>query len=243
MANFSGLPVTTEEIIEFLQRDLQLQEICQEIIAQRIIGQAASEAGISVRPEEVQAELDRIRYEQSFDHPAQLLAWAAQQMTTLSKIEQRIQERLLTQKLARHFFLNEIRDRFSHDRRNFEQIFLYEIIVPYEALAREIYYQIEEEEISFFEAAHVYNIDESRRLVCGFVGKLLRSRLDPELAASLQNAQAGEVVGPIQLAENRFTLLLLDEVLSPELTTGVSDLLMEEMFQEWLRDKLSEYIN
>jgi parvulin-like peptidyl-prolyl isomerase len=149
----------------------------------------------------------------------------------------------LSQKLANYFFLDQIHDHFSLNRKNFEQILLYEIIVPYEALAREIFYQIEENEIGFFEAAHLYNLDESRRLVCGFVGKQLRSHLAPEIASSILDAQPGEIIGPIRLAENRFTLLLLDEVFVPELTPEISDALIDEMFQEWLNEELSEYIN
>jgi hypothetical protein len=243
MTNFSGMEFTTQEIIDFLQRDLQMQEVCQAITAQKIIDRAAREAGISVRPEEIQAELDRLRYEHRFDHPSQLLTWISSQMTTLSKVEQRIQEKLLAQKLAQHFFRDEIQERFSTNRKSFEQILLYEIVVPYEALAREIFYQVEEDEINFFEAAHVYNIDETRRLECGFLGKQLRSRLSPEIATHIIHAQVGEIVGPIRLGADRFTLLLLDDVIAPALTPDVLDTLMMEKFQEWLSEKLSELFN
>ncbi|MGP1383650.1 MAG: peptidylprolyl isomerase [Thainema sp.] len=243
MTSFSGITVTNQEIIDFLGRDLQMPEIYKAILAQKIINQTAAQEGITVEPDEVQAELEAIRYDNRFDHPAQLLAWVSEHMTTLSQVEQRIREKILAQKLARHLFSDRIYERFLHNHTDFEQLLLYEIVVPYATLAREIFYQIEEDEMSFFEAAHIYDVDEARRLVCGFVGKQLRSQLLPEVSSNLSNAQVGEVVGPIQLADNRFILLLIDDLITPELTPELLDILIDEMFQEWLNVELLAYMN
>ncbi|NER82374.1 MAG: peptidylprolyl isomerase [Leptolyngbya sp. SIO1D8] len=243
MTNLSGISVTTQEMMDFLRCDLRMKEICTRIISQRIIENAAEEAEIIVQPEEVQAELERIRYEKRFDHPSQLLSWISDQMATLSDVENRIRKKILTRKLARHLFLEHIQDRFLHSRNDFEQIKLYKIVVPYETLAREIFYQVEEEEISFFEAAHIYDIDESRRLICGYDGKRLRTQISPDIAPSLLDAQVGEVIGPIQQAADRFMLLLIDDLLIPELTPEITEILIEQMFQEWLDEKILVYIN
>ena len=243
MTNLSGISIATQEIIDFLRRDLRMREICRAIIVQRIIENAAEEAGVIVHPEEVQAELDRICYEQRFDHPSQLLGWISDQMAVLSDIKQRIREKILAQKLSRHLFLDRIQDRFLHNRNDFEQIALYKIVVPYERLAREIFYQVEEEEISFFEAAHIYDIDQSQRLICGYDGKQLRAQISPDIAPNLLNAQVGELIGPIQQADNRFILLLVDDLLTPELTPEITEILIDQMFQEWLDEQLLVYIN
>lgn len=243
MTNFSGISVTTQEVMDFLRRDLQMQEIYAAIIGQKIVAEVAEEAGIYVSPEEVQAELDNIRYEYRLDHPSQLLGWVANQLATLEGVEQRIREKVLASKLARHLFLDQVNDRFTENRHEFEQILLYQIVVPYEALAREIYYQVEEDELSFFEAAHIYDIDESRRLVCGFEGKQLRGQISPDIASSLARAQVGEIIGPVQLADDRFVLLLIDDLFTPELTPEIRETLIEQMFQEWLKEQLATYIN
>ena len=75
---------------------------------------------------------------------------------------------------------------------------LYQIIVNDEKLAQEIFYQLEEQEISFYEAAHIYNIDEKRREQCGFEGKLDRWNLNPEIAAIIFSARLGEIIKPLQ---------------------------------------------
>lgn len=241
MANSYGISISTQEVIDFLRRDLHLRELYQEIIAQKIIAQVAQEVGLTIQPDEVKAELDRLSYELHLGSPSQVLAWAKREMATLDDVEARIAEKLLFHKLAKHLFGEEIRDRFLHNNTAFEQLLLYKIVVPYENLAREIYYQIEEEEISFFEAAHIYDIDETRRLQCGYAGKQQRWQLAPDIATALINSQLGEVIGPIAIAEDRFMLLLIDDIIAPELTPEVSESLLSQMFQEWLEDRLSGY--
>lgn len=243
MTNSLSISVTPPEVIDFLRRDLHLKEIYQEIASQKIIRRVAQEQGIIILPEEVQAELDNIRYQYRLDQPSQLLAWLDEEMATLSDIESRIQEKLLARKLARRLFWDQIQNQFAQNRSAFEQILFYQIIVPYESLAREVFYQIEEEEISFFEAAHIYDIDETRRLHCGYGGKQLRWQLSQEFATLLQSAQAGEIVGPVRIAENIYAILLVDEVIAPELTPEVSDKLLNQMFQEWLSNQLLLHFN
>jgi parvulin-like peptidyl-prolyl isomerase len=239
MTNSSNILISAQEVLDFLRRDLRLHTVYQEIISQKIIHQVAQEIGQSVDADEVQQQLDTLLYEYRFDRPSQLMDWAANHLATLGDIRQRISEKLLSQKLARHLFLKQAQDQFEHYRQNFETISIYKILVPYESLAREIFYQIEEEEISFFEAAHVYDLDERRRMQCGFEGRMQRWQLSPELAELLQDITVGEVVGPKQTANGHSMLLLVDELLTSELVPETMDQLVDNLFQEWLTSRLT----
>lgn len=243
MTNSSNLLISTQEVIDFLRRDLKLKPIYQEIISQKIIGQTAQLEGQIVDAEEVQQELDTLLYEYRFDRPSQLLNWAADHLATLGDIRQRISEKLLAQKLARHLFLSQAQAQFEQYRQSFETISLYKILVPYESLARELFYQIEEEEISFFEAAHVYDIDEKRRLKCGFEGKMQRWQLPSDLAELLQNVPVGEVIGPSQTANGHSMLLLVDELLSPTSMPESIDQIVDYLFQEWIASRAALHLN
>jgi parvulin-like peptidyl-prolyl isomerase len=243
MESFSKISLKIEEIIDFLKRDLRLKEVYQEIICQKIINQAAEERSLSVTEEEVQVELDRIRYEKRFSQPSDLLAWLADQMTTLNSLEQRIREYLLAKKLAKNLFSSEVRELFAQYPSDFEQILLYRITVPYESLAQEIFYQIEEEEISFYEAAHLYDVDERRRLQCGYEGKQLRRKLSPELTERLFNANVGEVIGPLKSPKETYDLFLVEDFFAPELTREIYEDAIEQRFREWLEDELNLYFS
>lgn len=243
MVDFSAIPLENQEIVDFLRRDLRLKSIYQEIIYQRIVNQAAQEQALQVTAAEIQAELDRIRYENRFEHPSQLLAWLTEQMLTLSELEQSIYQRLLAQKLANRLFADEVQNLFSQYRSDFEQILIYKIVVPYESLAYEIFYQIEEEEISFFEAAHIYDVDEARRLYCGYEGRQQRRELQPEIARILFNAQIGQVVGPLKTSDNIYELFLVDDFISPELTPVLYEDILNQMFQEWIENEFDTYLS
>ena len=106
-------------------------------------------------------------------------------------------DRLIAKKLAESLFAKEAEKFFAQNKLNFDQIALYQMILPDERLAQELFYQIEEREISFYEAAHLYEIDERRRHQCGYEGKLYRWSFKPDISAIIFSAKRKEVFGPI----------------------------------------------
>jgi parvulin-like peptidyl-prolyl isomerase len=164
-------------------------------------------------------------------------------MTTLNSLEQRIREYLLAKKLAKNLFSSEVRELFAQHPSDFEQVLLYRITVPYESLAQEIFYQIEEEEISFYEAAHLYDVNERRRLQCGYEGKQQRRKLSPELTERLFNANVGEVIGPLKSPNETYDLFLVEDFFAPELTREIYEDAIEQRFREWLENELNLYLS
>lgn len=243
MTNTLNIGISPQEVVGFLRRDLRLKSIYRDIISQRIIQQVAQEFGQAVADTEVQQELDALVYDYQLDRPAQLIPWAEDRLATLDDLRQRIAEKLLSRKVARHLFSAQVQDQFNARHRDFEIISLYKILVPYESLAREIFYQIEEEEISFFEAAHIYDIDEDRRLRCGFEGRMQRWQLPLDLADLLRNIAAGEVVGPSPTDRGYSMLLLIDELVEPEQIPETLDQRIDYLFQDWLARHLANYLN
>lgn len=238
MADLSRASVDLDEIIEFLKKDIQYKDVCQKIIEQKVINQAAQERGLTVTTEEIQADANRLRREKRLEKASDTLAWLAEQMITPEDWELGIRDRLLAQKLAEHIFAKDVEKFFAQNRLDFEQILLYQIIVPDEKLAQELFYQIEDEEISFYEAAHLYDLDEKRREQCGCEGKLYRWSLKPDLAAVVFSAQPGEVIGPLQ-TEQGHHLLMVQEFIPAELTSQRHQEILDSMFKQWLASELN----
>jgi len=142
-----------------------------------------------------------------------------------------IRNRLLAQKLAEYLFSKEAEKFFAQNRLDFDQILLYQIIVPYEKLAQELFYQVEEKEISFYEAAHLYDIDEKRRHQCGCEGKLYCWNLKPDIAAVVFSAQLGTVIGPVKTAQGHH-LLVVEEFIPAELTSERHQEIIDRMFKQ-----------
>jgi parvulin-like peptidyl-prolyl isomerase len=227
-----------DEIVNFLKKNISLKQVWQQVLFQKVIDKAVKERGITVTAEEIQAEAERVRRENRLEKAADTLAWLAEQMITPDDWEAGIREHLLQKKLSEALFSGEVEKYFAQNRLDFEQISLYQIIVPYEKVAQELFYQIEECEISFYEAAHLYDIDENRRQQCGFDGKIYRFALNPDIASVVFSAKPKEVIGPVQ-SEQGYHLFMVESFISAELTPERRQEIMARMFQEWLAAELN----
>jgi parvulin-like peptidyl-prolyl isomerase len=220
-------------IIEYLKKNIQLKEIWQKVLQQNIINKAAEERNLMVTPEEIQAEATRQRREKRLEKAADTLAWLEAEQIAPEDWEAGICDRLLKYKLAESLFGREIEKIFAQSRLNFEQVILYQIVIPYERLAWEIFYQIEEEEMSFYQAAHLYDIDEERKQKCGYEGKLFRWSIKPDIAAVIFNSRPKEVSNP-QKSEQGYHLLMVEEFIPAQLTSEIYQEILNKLFDDWL---------
>lgn len=242
MNNLEQINIKPVEVITFLKKEISLKDTYHKILYQRIIERTAGERGITVTPEEIQAESDRIRAENRLEKAADTLAWLEDSMISPEEWEAGIRDRLLAKKLSQALFEKEVEKSFIENRVDFERILLYQIIVPYEKVARELFYQIEEQEISFYEAARLYDIDERRRLKCGYEGKILRSMLKPDIAAIVFRGNVGEITGPIP-SEQGYHLFLVEEFIPAELTPERRQTLIGKLFKQWLEKEVIYFIH
>lgn len=234
----SRLSVETDELVDFFKKNVQLKEVYEKVLHQKIINQSAQEKGIIVTPEEIQVEADQMRFERRLEKASDTLAWLTDQMMTPDDWEAGIRDRLLYKKLANLLFSKEVEKFFAQNRLDFDQVLLYQIIVSDEKLAQELFYQLEEQEISFYEVAHIYNIDEKRREQCGFEGKLDRWNLNPEIAAVVFAASLGEVIKPIKI-DQRYHIFMVEKFIPSELTPERYQNILDGLFKEWLASELT----
>ncbi len=233
MNDYLDMDVEPEEIVNFLKQEINLKEVCQKILFQKAIAQIAQQKGIVVTTDEIQTEADGDRRERRLEKAADTVAWLTEQMIAPSDWELGIRNRLLAQKVAEAMFGHEVGKFFIQNRPDFDQVILYQMIVADEKLAQELYYQIEEDETSFYAAAHSYDIDENRRRQCGYEGKIYRWELEPDIAAIAFSAAAKELIGPIK-TKLGYHLLLVEELLPAELTPQRHKKILNHMFKQWL---------
>ena len=234
----SRLSVETDDLVDFFKKNVQLKEVYEKVLHQKIINQSAQEKSITVTPEEIQAEADQMRFERRLEKASDTLAWLTDQMMTPDDWEAGIRARLLYKKLANVLFSKEVEKFFAQNRLDFDQVLLYQIIVSDEKLAQELFYQLEEQEISFYEVAHIYNIDEKRREQCGFEGKLDRWNLNPEIAAVVFAASLGKVIKPIKI-DQRYHIFMVEKFIPSELTPERYQNILDGLFKEWLASELT----
>ncbi len=238
MINFAGVDISPENVVDLLKRELTLHTICRQLIYQRIICANAQERGLNVTDNEIQTEADRVRRELQLESAQATLDWLQARMITADEWEESIRDRLLATKLADAIFSETASRQFNERKLDYEKVSLYKIVTTGVSLAQELRYQIEEAEISFFEAAHHYDNNVERRRCCGYEGEISRWALDPDVAASVFGAPAQTVIGPIAVGEE-YGLFFADEFIAPQMTKELHRLICDRLFYEWLDKEIA----
>ncbi|MDJ0732805.1 MAG: peptidylprolyl isomerase [Nostocaceae cyanobacterium] len=238
MIEFKGEIILPEEIITFLQRNMRIKEICNKVLHQKIIEQAVKERDITITPEEIQEEANKVRYANRLVKASDTFAWLSEQLISPDDWEAGIRDALLSKKLSEALFAKEVDKYFAQNQLDYDQVILYKIVVSSPELAQEIFYQIEEGELSFYEAAHLYDIDKKRRNYCGYEGKFYRWALKADVAAIVFSSRPGDVLGPLTTEQISY-LLMVEEFIPAELTPQRYQEILNKMFQDWLSAELN----
>ncbi len=238
MKNIYQPLIEANEVIDSLKQELQVKSFYQKILQKRVIEKAAKERRLTVTPDEIQAEGDKLRREKRLEKAADTISWLADQMISVEDLEAGIRDRLLAKKLAQFLFSKDVKKVFVQNKLQFDRIILYQIIVEEPELAQELFYQIQEGEISFFDAAHFYDIDENRRHLCGCEGKVYRWGLKPDIAEAVFSAQPREVIRPLQ-SDRGYHLFLVEKFLPAELTAERYEEILQNMFNQWLSNEVN----
>ncbi|MBU7581328.1 MAG: peptidylprolyl isomerase [Nostoc sp. TH1S01] len=242
MSDLSKIFIELEEVMQFLKKEMRLKEVYEKILLNKIISQAAEARGITITPEEIEAEAEKQRRERHLERAADTLEWLAEQLVTPSDWEMGICDRLLSHKLAQVLFADEVEHFFTQNRAEFEQVILYQIIIDSETLAQELYYQIEDGEISFYHAAQMYDIDIHRRRKCGYEGIVYRFALQSDIATVVFRASPQQVTVPYK-TEQGYHLFFVTEFIPAELTPERYQEIINKMFQHWLSTELHCMLN
>lgn len=241
MSDFQ-IAIEPEEIVKFLKSEIALKDVYHKILCQKVIHQAAQARGITVTEEEIQTQADRQRREKGLEKASDTLLWLSEQFVTSQDWEVGIYNHLLAQKLAERLFSLEAEKFFHQNSLDFEQVVLYQMLVAYEKLAQEIYYQIEESELSFYHAAYLYDMDDQRRRRCGYEGKVNRGAIQPEIAAFLFSTPPKQLIGPLK-TNLGYHLFLVDELIPAELTQQNYQEILHNMFQKWLNMEVDRLLH
>ncbi|RUR85026.1 peptidylprolyl isomerase [Chlorogloeopsis fritschii PCC 9212] len=233
MYNLPKIDINSEEIVNYLKSAMILRQVYQKILSQKLILDVAQERGIIITTEEIQDEADRQRREERLEKAVDTMTWLAEHFVSSDDWEVGIRNRLLAKKVAKALFSQEVEKFFIQNRLEFEQVILYQLIISDEKVSQEIYYQIEEGEISFYEAARLYDVDENRRKKCGYEGKLYRWALPSNINAIVFNAPPQQLIGPIK-TERGYHLFIVEELIAAQLTPQIYEEILNNMFQQWL---------
>lgn len=103
----------------------------------------------------------------------------------------------------------------------------------------EIFYSLQESDLSFADVAHEYIATPELRRRGGYIGKVSRKQLHPEISAAVFAANPPQLIAPVTTAAG-VHLIHVDEIIMPKLDRQLYEQILTEMFDRWLEDRIAE---
>ncbi|OPH10513.1 peptidylprolyl isomerase [Cylindrospermopsis raciborskii] len=228
-----SITITAEDILKQVKLSLQIPDLIQSIVSHRIITDAATEAGITVDNEELQEAADTIRLFQKLHSAQETFGWLEKHHLSIDDLEEIAYFTTISQKLMTYLFANKVEPYFYENQLNYAGVVMHEVVFQDEDLAMELFYSIQEQEISFYDVAHKYIKDKELRRKGGYRGILSRKDLKSEISAAVFGTTPPETLKPI-LTSNGIHLILVEEIIQAELNDQLRYQIGSDLFVEWV---------
>jgi parvulin-like peptidyl-prolyl isomerase len=144
----------------------------------------------------------------------------------------------MSEKLAQHLFGDNIEPWFVEHQLDYAGAVIYEVVLDDEDLAMELFYTLQEGEMKFFEIAQQYIEDTELRRRGGYRGVVRRTEMNPEISAAVFGAKLPQVLKPIVTAKG-VHLILLEEVVKPQLDNTLRHQIVADLFSEWIKQQFN----
>ncbi|GAB4386724.1 MAG: hypothetical protein Kow00121_53850 [Elainellaceae cyanobacterium] len=204
-----------------------------------MIESIAEESGITLGSEELQQAADAFRLTHNLLRTDDTELWLQKQYLSLDQFEEIVRISALSSKLAHHLFADQVEPFFVAHQLDYTQVVMYEIILDDEDLAMELFYTLQEGEMSFPEVAHQYIHDPELRRCGGYRGKVRRSDLRPEISAAVFASAPPQLLKPI-LTSKGVHLILVEEIIEPELDKLLQQKILSHLFLDWLKQQIEQ---
>jgi parvulin-like peptidyl-prolyl isomerase len=232
-----AITITSEDILQQVKLSYQIPSIVEGIVTRKIIASAAAEAGIKVETEELQKAADSIRLISKLKSADDTWAWLQKHGLSLDDFEEVTYNNVISGKLAQHLFADKVEPFFVEHQLDYAGVVLYEVVLDDEDLAMELFYGIQEKEMSFYEVAHQYIQDTELRRKGGYRGMVQRKELKPEISAAVFAAKPPQVLKPIVTSKG-VHLILLEELVQSKLDNKLRYQIMSDLFAGWLKQQI-----
>jgi parvulin-like peptidyl-prolyl isomerase len=228
--------ISKDDILQQLKISCQLPTVVQALVEHKVIVQTAQAAKIQIAPEELQKAVDDFRLKNNLSSADKTFAWLQKNLLSVDDLETLARQTVLSAKVANHLFKDKVEPYFVERQLDYTQVVLYEVIFTNLDLAMELFYAIQEQEISFTDVARHYSQDEERRYLGGYCGRQTRQDLKPEISAAVFAAKPPVLLKPIVIGK-QVHLVWVEAVLPVVLDDALKQKILEDLFANWLRQQ------
>lgn len=225
------------DILQQLQLSCQIPSLIEGIISRQIVTEAAKKAGIKIETEELQQAADQFRLINKLQNADETWTWLQQHHLSLDDFETIVHTNIISEKLAQHLFADKVEPWFVEHQLDYWGAILYEVVLDDVDLAMELFYAIQEGEMTFSEVAHQYIQEPEMRRNGGYRGLQYRQNFKPEISASIFASQPPQLLKPMITSEG-VHLILIEEIVQPQLDERLSAQILVGLFYQWLKQQV-----
>jgi parvulin-like peptidyl-prolyl isomerase len=234
-----AITISSEDILHQVKLSCKIPSLIEEIVTRKIIASAAAKAGIKVEIEELQKAADNIRIMGKLKSADDTWAWLQKHGLSLDDFEELIYNNVISGKLAQHLFADKVEPFFVGHQLDYAGVVMYEVVLDDEDLAMELFYGIQEGEMSFYDVAHQYIQDTELRRAGGYRGIVRRKELKPEISAAVFAAKPPQVLKPI-VTSSGVNLVFVEELIQPQLDKTLAYKIGADLFSEWVKQQTEQ---
>ncbi len=234
-----AITISRKDILHQVKLSCKIPSVIEEIVTRKIIASAAEEAGIKVETEELQKAADNIRIMGKLKSADDTWAWLQKHGLSLDDFEELIYNNVIFGKLAQHLFADKVEPFFVEHQLDYAGIIMYEVVLDDEDFAMELFYAIQEGEMSFYEVAHQYIQDTELRRKGGYRGIVRRQELKPEISAAIFAVKPPQVLKPIVTSKG-IHLIWVEELVRSKLDNKLRYQIMSDLFSEWIKQGIEQ---
>jgi PPIC-type PPIASE domain len=125
---------------------------------------------------------------------------------------------------------------YQHVRHQLDRVTYSILLVEDGLLAQELFFRIQSGEQSFAELAIEYSQDQTA-VNGGLVGPIPVAAVPPAIAQILLQLTAGGL-SPLFQVDNYYGFIRLNQLVSPQLDQSIYQLLLDELFDNWIQTQL-----
>ena len=239
--------ISTHTNIKISDRDLiyeaklagKIPSLIRGIIRRRIIEAHVKKAGIEPSAAELQQAADKFRMIEHLESAEATNKWLQELHLSVDDFEDLVTQDLLANKLAQHLFADRVEQFFHQNLLDYSAATFYEIMLEDRDLAMELFYSLQEGDLSFADVAQQYIADPEFRRRGGYVGTVGRKQLRPEISAAIFAAKPPQLIKPVITAVG-VHLIQVAEIIEPKLDERLHHQILTELFERWLSEKVLE---
>jgi len=228
--NIEGEDISLKDTPSIL-RDLNLMPI----FLRRFFEVKYTKNIIPTEDEQIVFQKDFLRREGIKDDQS-LKIWLSSNNKSESEMNKILYNSLRVEKFKKEKFEEHCEALFLKRKSDLDRVTYSLIRVKSRAKAAELHLRLKEEEATFPELASTYS-EGVENVLHGLIGPVEFAKVNPLIAERLKNSSPGELWPPFEI-DTWWLIIRNERYISATLNEAMRSRLIEEMYEEWIRDKI-----